>query len=131
MAAAVLRAALRGLDRARKHAAADAAAGGCAHLPATRGYRPSLSLREYVVARDQTCRSPGCRRPAWRGDLDHTVPYECGGETCACNLGGLCRTHHRLKQMAGWRLQQLRPGVFEWTTPAGRRYEQAPDAYAS
>ncbi len=129
--AAVLRAALRGLTRAREHAAADAAAGGCAHLPAARGYRPSPSLREYVVARDQTCRSPGCRRPAWRGDLDHTVPYECGGETCACNLGGLCRTHHRLKQMAGWRLRQLRPGVFEWSTPAGRRYEQAPDAYAS
>ncbi|MGO8882230.1 MAG: hypothetical protein ACLPUO_06735 [Streptosporangiaceae bacterium] len=71
-----------------------------------------------------------CRQPAWRGDQDHTIPYDQGGRTCCCNLGGLCRFHHQVKQLAGWTLSQLRPGIFEWTTPAGRKYLVAPDAQA-
>jgi hypothetical protein len=34
----------------------------------------------------------------------------------------LCRRHHRLKTDGGFVLRQLRPGVFEWTTPTGHRY---------
>jgi hypothetical protein len=44
-------------------------------------------------------------------------------------LGGLCHTHHLLKQLEGWALSQLRPGIFEWVTPAGRRYAVAPDTH--
>ena len=105
--------------------------GTCAHLHASPAYRPPARLRDFIVARDQTCRSPICGQPAWRGDLDHTVAYENGGPTCACNLGALCRTHHRLKQRLGWQLEQTAPGDLVWTTPAGRRYTATPDPYAA
>ena len=128
--AAVLRAARRALARARRQAAADAAApGGCAHTTATPGYRPTTKIRDYVTARDQTCRNPRCRQPARHADLDHTTPYDQGGRTCGCNLGGHCRTHHKIKQLPGWTLTQPRPGHFRLTTPAGRTYTTTPDPY--
>jgi hypothetical protein len=103
--------------------------GPCAHRKSTPAYRPSQRLREFVVARDRTCRFPPCRQPAQRGDLDHTCPYHQGGRTCDCNLGAGCRTHHKIKGLPGWHLRQLEPGVFEWCTPAGRRYVVEPDPY--
>jgi hypothetical protein len=127
--AAVLRAARRAAPRAEKTAAADEAAGGCAHTTATTAYRPTTRIREHVEARDQTCRQPYCRQPAWHTDLDHTRAYHRGGPTCPCNIGGHCRTHHKIKQQLGWTLTQPRPGHFEWTTPAGRTYTTEPDTY--
>jgi hypothetical protein len=44
---------------------------------------------------------------------------------------GLCRTHHILKHHPDWNLQQIAPGVFTWTTPAGRTYTTTPDAHAA
>jgi hypothetical protein len=129
---AILRAAARARDHAAELAAADEGApGGCAHIAASPAYRPPPRVREHVIARDLTCRQPYCGQPAWRGDLDHTVPYEQGGPTCSCNLGPVCRGHHRLKQLAGWTLSQPRPGMFTWTTPAGRAYTTGPDAQLS
>jgi len=128
-AAAVLRAAARALDRALERADADAAVGGCAHGDESAAYRPPPRLREFVIARDVTCRSPVCRQPAWRADLDHTVPYDQHGRTCRCNLGGGCRRDHQLKQHPRWKLQQSRPGLFTWVTPAGRTYTTGPDTH--
>jgi hypothetical protein len=128
--AAVWRAGTRGAAHAAaRQAADDAAPGGCAHTSEAPGYRPPPRIREYVTARDQTCRDPTCRQPAWHADLDHTVPYDQGGRTCTCNIGGRCRTHHGIKQQPGWNLAQPRPGVFQLTTPAGRTYTTCPDAY--
>jgi hypothetical protein len=128
--AAVLRAAHRAHARARRQAAADAAApGGCAHTTATQAYRPTTKIRDYVVARDQTCRNPRCRQPARHADLDHTTPWHQGGLTCECNLGGFCRTHHQVKQEPDWTVTQPRSGVFEITTPGGRTYTIGPDTY--
>jgi hypothetical protein len=126
-----LQAAGRAADRAGAAMAADAAAGGCAHATASTAYRPPPRLKEYIAARDLTCRFPRCRQPAWRGDLDHTIPFDDGGLTCRCNLGGLCRTHHILKHHPDWKLRQIAPGVFAWTTPAGRTYTSTPDVYAA
>jgi hypothetical protein len=114
---------------ASERAAADAAAGGCAHSEASPAYQPSPRLREFVTARDLTCRFPTCRQPAGRCDLDHTTPHDQGGKTCSCNLGGLCRYHHQLKQRPRWRLAQPAPGTFTWTTPAGRAYSARPDSH--
>ncbi|MBY6406279.1 HNH endonuclease signature motif containing protein, partial [Rhodococcoides corynebacterioides] len=74
-------------------------------LPATQPsdpYRPSAALDAYVRARDQLCTWPGCNRPAWDADLDHTTEYdhthpEQGGRTDATGLGAKCRFHHLLK----------------------------------
>jgi hypothetical protein len=121
--AAILRAAARAAAKIRRHAAADQETdAGCAHTAASPAYRPPPTIRDLVEARDQTCRFPGCRQPAWRGDLDHTTPFHCGGLTCPCNLGPLCRRHHRLKQERHWALTQTRPGTFRWQSPAGRSY---------
>jgi hypothetical protein len=108
-----------------------AAPGGCAHITASPAYQPPPRIREFVCARDQTCRHPRCGQPAWRCDLDHTIAYDQGSLTCPCNLGALCRRHHRLKQHPGWTLTQPRPGTFLWTTPAGRTYTTHPDQYAT
>src|SRR6266536_1430510 len=124
-----LQAAARAADRARASAEADAAVGGCAHCGASSAYRPPPRLKEYIAARDLTCRFPTCRQPAWRGDLDHTIPHDKGGLTCRCNLGGLCRTHHRIKQHLGWSLHQTAPGIFRWRTPAGRIFSATPDIH--
>ncbi len=124
-----LQAAATAVARARAAMAADAAAGGCAHIAATAAYRPPPRLREYIAARDLTCRFLRCRQPAWRGDLDHTIPFDDGGRTCRCNLGGLCRTHHILKHHPDWNLRQTTPGTFTWTTPAGRTYTANPDTH--
>jgi hypothetical protein len=128
--ARLLAAARRARDHAWQQAEADRhAPGGCAHTTASPAYRPPPRIREYVAARDQTCRGPGCGQPAWRGDLDHTVPWDQGGPTCPCGLGALCRRHHRLKQDPGWTVIQPQPGIFRWTTPAGRSYTTRPDPY--
>jgi hypothetical protein len=129
IAAAALRAAVQALERALAQARADAAAGGCAHASESPAYRPPPRLREFVIARDVTCRKPTCRQPAWRGDLDHTHPYDQDGRTCGCNLGGACRGDHQLKQHPRWKLQQTQPGIFTWTTPAGRTYVTSPDIH--
>jgi hypothetical protein len=127
MLAAILAVGRRAFATASQAAAADQhAPGGCAHTMASPAYRPPARLREYVIARDHTCRNPRCGHPAWRGDLDHTIPFDRGGLTCACDLGPVCRRDHQLKQRPGWGLRQPRPGHFEWTTPAGRTYTVEP-----
>jgi hypothetical protein len=40
-----------------------------------------------------------------------------------------CRYDHRLKQRAGWTVEQLPDGTFRWTTPAGRSYDTEPTRY--
>ena len=129
IAMTALRAAIQLLEHAQTQAQADAVAGGCAHADESPGYRPPPRLREYIAARDVTCRSPICGQPAWRADLDHTVPYDQGGRTCRCNVGGGCRRHHQLKQHPRWKLEQTKPGVFTWITPAGRIYTVGPDSH--
>jgi len=125
----ILRAAARAETSARQLAQINAdAPGGCAHTTASAAYRPPPRIRDYITARDLTCRYPYCGQPAWRGDLDHTRPWHTGGLTCSCNLGPLCRSHHILKQLPGWTLTQPQPGIFQWTTPAGRAYLVGPDA---
>ena len=127
IAPTVLEAADRALDRARRDIRA--AAGACAHTMASGAYRPPPRIREHIAARDRTCRFGPCGQPAWRADLDHTLPWHTGGLTCPCNLGGFCRTHHQIKQLPGWLVQQPQPGSFRWTTPAGRSYLVQPDLY--
>jgi hypothetical protein len=94
------------------------AAGGCTHEEASPGYRVPDTMRALVEARDQTCGFPTCRQPAWRCEQDHTIAHRLGGPTCPCNLSPECSRHHHLKHLPSWRLDQPRPGVLTWTTPA-------------
>ena len=105
------------------------ARGPCDHANAEAGYHPSRKLQHLIRARSATCTAPGCRRPAARCDLDHTVPWDQGGITCECGLAPLCRHHHRCKQAEGWQLEQPEPGVLVWRTPSGRSYTSTPSLY--
>jgi hypothetical protein len=131
LAVALLSAAKRAVAPERASGSPCQPAGECTHQHATAGYRPTPRLREFVVARDATCTFPPCGQPAWRADLDHTVPWHRGGPTCACNLSARCRTHHKIKQLPGWKLEQPAPGILRWTTPAGRTYTVQPNRYPS
>jgi hypothetical protein len=94
------------------------------------GYRPSRALAEFVRCRDVTCRFPGCDVPAFRTDIDHTIPYAVGGPTCASNLKCLCRFHHLAKTFWGWTDQQHPNGTVVWISPAGQRYVTTPGSSA-
>ena len=109
--------------------AAGSSPAGCGHPGAVSSYRIPDSMRGLIEARDQTCRSPVCRQPAWRTDMDHTIPYDLGGPTCRCNVSAECRHHHRLKQLKDWQLRQPQPGVLIWVTPARLTYTVMPDPY--
>ncbi len=101
----------------------------CDHRHQTSAHDPSNKLRHLVEIRDGNCSWPPCRRDTHRCDYEHTVPWEQGGLTCACNGGPRCRHHHHAKQARGWQLQQNRPGYHTWTTPAGRTYTSGPVTY--
>jgi hypothetical protein len=92
-------------------------------------YRPPAALAGHLRARDGTCRFPGCRYPAHRCDLDHTVGYP-DGPTSEDNLGALCRHHHRLKHRTDWHVSQGENATFTWTSPTGRRYTTKPEPLA-
>ncbi len=103
--------------------------GSCSHPRRSAGYHPPNVLAHLVTVRQRTCSFPGCRRPAARCDLDHTVAYHNGGITCECNLAPLCRRHHQAKQTAHWRLEQTEPGEMTWHLPHGRSYQTTGDRY--
>ena len=85
-------------------------------------YEPPQALVDFLLARDRTCRFPGCRQPASRADIDHAQSWESGGETKPENLGLLCRRHHRLKTHGRWALVSNSDGSCEWTSPVGKSY---------
>ena len=85
-------------------------------------YEPPQALIDFLIARDRTCRFPGCRRSAALSDLDHAQSWESGGETSAENLGALCRRHHRLKTHNGWKVISHSDGSCTWTSPLGKEF---------
>jgi hypothetical protein len=89
-------------------------------------YRPGTRLHDYVVARDRSCRFPGCHRQGHRCDIDHIVPFD-GTNTIHANLHCLCPRHHHLKEEAGWHVTRAPDGTTRWTTPTGRSYDKPPD----
>jgi hypothetical protein len=92
-------------------------------------YTPSRALADFVRCRDLTCRWPGCDKPAYGCDIDHTVPYPVGA-THASNTKCYCRFHHLLKTfycgVGGWREQQLPDGTLILTAPTGHTYTTKP-----
>jgi len=55
-------------------------------------------------------------------DLDHTKPWQPGipGQTRPDNLAPLSRRAHRVKTLAGWRLEQGPHADLIWHTGAGQ-----------
>ncbi|WP_052226306.1 HNH endonuclease signature motif containing protein [Microbacterium mangrovi] len=90
--------------------------------------RPCTAMRRLLQARDETCRFPGCRRPAKKCDIDHTTAHADGGPTALCNLACLCERHHTVKHHTDWTVQQLPGGILHFTSPTRRGYRTRPPA---
>jgi hypothetical protein len=90
-------------------------------------YVASRDLVAWLVARDQTCRHPGCTRRARHCDVDHATDFAKGGRTTVPNTGMLCRRHHNGKTHGGWRIEGSRPdGSCTFVSPRGTRFEYLP-----
>tara|TARA_B110000503_G_scaffold143617_1_gene246353 strand:- start:8505 stop:9830 length:1326 start_codon:yes stop_codon:yes gene_type:complete len=85
-------------------------------------YEPPQHLKDFLIARDRTCRFPGCRRSALLSDLDHAQSWESGGQTSAENIGALCRRHHQLKTHGGWKIESFPDGSCTWISPLGKEF---------
>ena len=85
-------------------------------------YEPPQALKDFLIARDRTCRFPGCRRSAALSDLDHAQSWQDGGSTSPENLGALCRRHHRLKTHDGWNITSHPDGSCTWISPHGKKF---------
>ncbi len=56
-------------------------------------------LREHIVLREQTCRTPWCEAPI--AQIDHAQPHAEGGQTDAVNGVGLCQRCNLTKNLPG------------------------------
>ncbi len=97
-------------------------------------YAPGADLRRLVLSRSPRCEWPGCGARSSRCDVDHDTAWP-SGPTCACNLGPLCRHHHRLKQQqlgqdrdasTGWLKHRQDDGSVRWTSPTGHTWTSPP-----
>ena len=86
-------------------------------------------LRQLLVWRDQTCRTPWCDAPIRHAD--HATAHATGGDTALANGAGLCEACNYLKEAPGWHTDIIRrhlgPGqVIQITTPTGHHYRTEP-----
>lgn len=112
----------------------DPLTGGALEL-STPSYRPTAALTRAVIARDHTCRAPGCSRPAERCQLDHGVPWADGGDTSYDNLISAHDRHHGHHTSGHWAVSLSDPdgsGAVhaKWVTQTGRGYVTRPHQYA-
>lgn len=77
------------------------------HVPA--------KVHKALLARDQTCAVPTCSQTKGL-ERDHIWEYGKQGPTELDNLVLLCRGHHRLKTLFGWRITGP-PGARQWLPP--------------
>jgi hypothetical protein len=92
----------------------------------TQQYKVTTGMRKALRMRDETCRFPGCSRPAVTSDIDHTQDWQYDGGTDLDNLAHLCEGHHRLKHLSQWTVTQEPRGVLVWTSPGKRTYRTDP-----
>jgi hypothetical protein len=98
-------------------------------------YRPPADYQNFVKHRDATCRFPGCQRAAETCDIDHVEEYAQGGATNVANLASLCRSHHMLKSLGAFDLENAvaaaksgnTTSTLVWTDPFGREYRTVPE----
>ena len=94
----------------------------------SRGRAFEGELRQFLIVRDQICRTPWCDAPVKH--VDHITRAADGGPTSAENGQGLCETCNYTKEAPGWKALRIRGGPHrvQVLTPTGHSYiSQAPD----
>ncbi len=72
-----------------------------------------------LLARDRTCRFPGCGRSLYL--KAHHIRYSTdGGPTQIDNLVLLCQKHHSVVHKPGWRVERTGDGKFWFHAPNGK-----------
>jgi hypothetical protein len=79
----------------------------------------SPSLKRVLLARDKTCRFPGCCHDKWL-DAHHVMHWSEGGETNLDNLIILCARHHRLLHEGGYTIHKDFEGNWYFRHANGR-----------
>jgi len=101
-------------------------------LIAANSYHPSAQLRRHLIARDRTCRFPGCHIPATSCQIDHIHPFTTDlppwAQTIETNLHLLCRHHHQLKTAKTWRVWRDQHGTTHWISPWGFHRTRPPES---
>ncbi len=77
-----------------------------------------------LVARDQHCRFPGCRRPPLMCHAHHVIHWIDHGPTSLANLLLLCGHHHRLVHSGPWQVTLDPAGHTEFHPPPGATRER-------
>lgn len=85
------------------------------------------AIRRAVIARDKTCRFPGCSHsnPHFL-QPHHIIHWADGGETDVGNLVALCSRHHRLHHEGGYTVHKVEDGGFVFRNADGRVIPNAP-----
>lgn len=87
------------------------------------------AMRQFLVFRDEVCRTPWCSAPIRHSD--HVTPSEEGGPTSVANGQGLCEGCNYVKESPGWRARVRPGGLIETTTPTGHSYPSHPPPVAA
>ena len=104
--------------------------------PGALTYQPSQALREFIVARDGTCRAPECTTPAADCEIDHIIPFnhadpESGGWTIEENLEAACRPDHKRKTLGYWASRMHTDRSISWTTQYGQTFTTRPHGFTA
>lgn len=92
-------------------------------------YRVPQDLKNWLRARDGTCRFPGCSRATRFCDIDHSHDWARNGTTEHANLAHLCPGHHTVKHASNWAVEQSPngDGTLHWTSPTGHEFTTEPE----
>lgn len=89
-------------------------------------YVPPPRMRRALLLTMNTEMFPFSNTSSRNLDLDHTIAYRLSGgrrQTRVGNLAPLGRRAHRAKTAGVWKVQQPLPGVLDWRSPLGFRYQ--------
>ena len=82
------------------------------------------AAKDFLLARDHTCRTPWCDAPIRH--LDHITPHHQGGATSVDNGQGLCEACNHTKEAPHWRSYTTPGGTITTRTPTGHTYPSHP-----
>lgn len=86
----------------------------------------SASQRRMLLARDETCRWPGCDAPASWTRAHHEPPWSVAPQTSVPHLVLLCPFHHRLRHDEGFGIRIDDEGDFIFERPDRVLIDDAP-----